>query len=150
MRRLALLIAAAAAATAVLSACGTVGSGDPVSTAPNLSLPPTTVTRTGGVAGVNETLQIDTDGHWAYTNLRANAQSSGTLSDAQRRTLAQLAGSPDLVAEAQAPAPTGVCADAFKYAITVGATKLSFEDCGTAGTGAVKALVAAIVDATPL
>jgi hypothetical protein len=148
MRRLALLLAVATAA--VLAGCGWTGTGDPAGTEASLTLPPTTIIRTGGVAGVDETLRIDPNGQWAYTNKRANAESSGTLSDAQRRTVARLAGSPELAREAQGPTPTVGCADAFNYDVTVGATKISYVDCGTQSASTVKALLTAIVDATPL
>jgi hypothetical protein len=147
MRRLVLLLAAVA--VTALAGCSWTGSGDPVATQPVPNLPPTTITRTGGIANVDETLRIDPNGQWAYTNKRANAESSGTLTDEQRRAVAQLAGSPELLSEAQLPTPS-TCADAFNYVITVGATSLSFVDCGTERAPTVKALVTAIVDATPL
>src|SRR5688572_3505120 len=54
--------------------------------------------RTGGFAGVNETLLVQPDGRWTYTGGRGGEGSgkpqSGQLTPAQRRQLQALVGSP--------------------------------------------------------
>jgi hypothetical protein len=92
------------------------------------------VERTGGIAGVQDTVTVDPDGHWTRGGKRGSA-GTGQLSDDQRSRLRALAGSTELRDEATRKASTGfVCSDAFQYTVTVGATKVRYEECGTNST----------------
>jgi hypothetical protein len=113
------------------------------------ALPPTTVTRRGGLAGVDETVAITADGSWVYTNRRQVTSQRGTLTDAQRTSLVQLVTSPNFLKEAKASPGTSHCNDAFMYSITVGDLHVQYEDCGN-DRPAVMAVVTSVVNATPL
>lgn len=171
------LTAAAAAAllTVVLSACARTPREVPSSTpsvttppptgssppGPTASPPPTTtgaprlttvtVTRTGGIAGVMQQVQIAPDGSWTYTDKRMGRVEHGKLDAAQWQELARLAADPGLMAEArQSPMP-GRCSDAFIYAITVGELTLRYEQCGgPTSRPRTDALIALVLAATPL
>ncbi|GIH10857.1 hypothetical protein Rhe02_89240 [Rhizocola hellebori] len=84
------------------------------------------VARTGGFAGVMDTITIKGDGSWTHpTALTVN----GKLEPAQVTQLQKLATDPRLVTEAAAtPAPTK-CNDTFDYTVTAGAVTISYTDC---------------------
>jgi hypothetical protein len=89
---------------------------------------PITVTRTGGIAGVDDKITVDTDGAWRHTG--RNQDGSGTLSADQRARLTRMAD--DLLRSDEAGRllrPTG-CADVFTYSVTVGNADVRWEDCG--------------------
>lgn len=152
-----LLLAALAAPTALLAGCGQGGSGstpgasasDTADSAP-VSAPTITLTRTGGLAGVNESIEISTDGGWTYTDHRKGTSESGKLTDAQRADLANLALNPDLVTEAQQE-PPGKCADAFVYSVNVAGLAVSFEHCeSSAKRPVLDAVIELVTSATPM
>jgi len=143
------------AAVGLLAACGgvtvneppTASSGAPATTAP--AGPMTiTLTRSGGIAGVHETIVIDTSGNWTYTDQRKAQSQKGTFTPAQLAQLAQLATDPRLAQE-MGGGGTSVCNDAFQYALTIGGQMYRFEDCGQSRP-AVQAILGVIAEATPL
>ena len=80
-----------------------------------------TVTRTGGIAGVRQTIRIAANGWWTYQDGRSGASDSGRLTATQRQLLTRLVTDPDFVREArEAPAPGIVCNDGFVYSLSVG------------------------------
>lgn len=84
--------------------------------------------RTGGFAGVQDTLVVQPDGRWRRTQRTAPAV-SGQLTAPQQEQLRRLAADPRLAAEAaRTPPPTG-CRDAFSYTVTVAGTTVSYVDC---------------------
>lgn len=109
-----------------------------------------TITRTGGLAGVQQVLAVATDGTWTYTDRRSGNTQQGKLTTAQRQNLATLVADPALPAESRA-APAGACADGFIYSIAFGEASVRYEDCGgSAGHPLTRALLALVQDATPL
>ncbi len=120
MHRLALLLSAVAALA--LAACSAAGPA-PAPTGPAASESPTTqpgttmpaieITRTGGFAGVHETLSVDGDGQWRTST------GGGQLGAAAQARLAELLADPGLLTEI-AEAPPGRCCDMFQYTLRIG------------------------------
>jgi hypothetical protein len=99
------------------------------------------INRTGGFAGVNETITIEPDGSWVY-----NGSERGRLTAAQLADIMRLVRDPRLASEMRAP-NQAVCNDAFRYTFRIGELSGSFEDC--ANRPAVNAVLTAIGQATP-
>ena len=116
------------------------------------ALVPLTVTRTGGIAGVRQTVRVATDGSWTYQDGRSGMSESGRLAAAQRQELARLLRDPALLREARRSSPPGVCSDGFVYTLNIGEMVLRYDDdCGTAGDRPVtKAALTLLMDATAL
>jgi hypothetical protein len=92
------------------------------------SLPRITIQRSGGFAGVRDTVTVDPYGAWNATN-RAGAHSAGSLSPEQVSEIRALAGDPRLAAEAGRPRPPTRCRDAFTYQLTVSGAQIAYADC---------------------
>lgn len=84
--------------------------------------------RTGGFAGVQDTLVVQPDGRWRRTR-RTAAAASGQLTAPQREELRRLAADPRLAAEATRTRPPTRCRDAFSYTVTVAGTTVGYVDC---------------------
>ncbi len=111
---------------------------------------PVTIARTGGIAGVAQTVEVATDGSWVYTDQRQNRSERGTMTEAQKKQLDSLVSDPAFVAQlAKGPGPDN-CADAFRYTITFGGETMSFEECGGDDRPKVKAAIDVVTEATPL
>jgi len=121
------VLAVALSTSACDSTHKTAGTGGPGAT-PGAALPRITIVRTGGIAGVNDTLAVEPTGAWTATD-KAGKQRSGQLTTAQVDSLRPLAADPALAGEAgQSRAPSN-CADAFNYVVTVGSERIAYEDC---------------------
>jgi hypothetical protein len=108
-----------------------------------------TITRTGGFAGVNQTIDITADGTWVYQDNRLNQKENGRLTPDQVAQLRQLVNDPAFVTELTKPTPTDlVCNDAFEYTVKVDDRSVSFSDCGDVRP-VVAAAIAAVTAATP-
>jgi hypothetical protein len=145
--------------TGLLAACATPtktpgGAPAPDSTAApsatasaaTTGLPGVSLTRSGGFAGVNQTIVIGADGSWTYTDTRASTTTSGQFTPAQVVQLAQLALDPRVAQEVLISSDT-VCSDTFHYTLAVGAQSATFEDCGQSRP-AVQAMLTFITDNT--
>jgi len=112
---------------------------------------PVSMSRTGGIAGVNQSIEIAADGTWIYADKRSNQTEKGSLGPDQRIQLLRLVSDPafsDQLNRAAKPNPS--CADGFHYTINTGGEPRSFEDCGNSGdVSAVKSAIAAVTEATP-
>jgi hypothetical protein len=109
------------------------------------------VTRTGGIAGVRQRIEIAADGSWTFTDQKAGKSQTGTLTGAQRQQLSTMVADPALAAEAHAAAAPGACADGFTYAIEAGELSLRHQQCGnTVKTPRTDALLRLVTAATPL
>ena len=139
-------------AVLVLAGCGAQdGGAAPTRTPPpeTSAAAPVTVTRTGGLAGVNQSIALSPDGSWVYTDGRRNQTERGTLTDAQRAQVLQLLASPAFAQALSGRATTtAVCNDGFEYTISYGSARFAFTDCGQADAP-VEAVLAALTDATP-
>ena len=89
-----------------------------------------TIRKSGGIAGVNDTIVVDAQGHWTRTS-KSGTTKTGQLTPEQLAQAAKLATDPRLVAEAQTPQSTTNCADAFIYAVSIGPATVSYSDCGS-------------------
>jgi hypothetical protein len=109
------------------------------------------ITRTGGIAGVMQTLVISADGTWTYTDRKSGNTQSGKFTTSQGQDLARLAADPAIVAESRdGGAPPG-CADGYIYTIAVGEASTRYEQCGAATKRPVTdQLLALVHEATPL
>ncbi|MFD2766593.1 protealysin inhibitor emfourin [Micromonospora eburnea] len=107
------------------------------------------LTRSGGFAGLDDTVTVTPDGHWTKVD-RAGATRSGQLDPGDLDRLRQLTADRRLLAEATATDPVSTCADAFTYRLTVGAVTTSYVDCPTehppATTTAVVELLTQVTD----
>jgi hypothetical protein len=91
---------------------------------------PVTVVRSGGIAGLRDTVVVQPDGSWRRTAAVGRGRdSAGTLSAVQLRTLTVLAADPRLRAEAGHTATSTGCVDAFGYSVEVGTTTVRYVDC---------------------
>ncbi|MCW3813042.1 hypothetical protein ONA91_01030 [Micromonospora sp. DR5-3] len=107
------------------------------------------LTKSGGIAGLEDTLTVTPDGHWTRVD-RAGASRTGQLSPADLDRLRQLTADPRLVAEGSATTTT-TCADAFTYRLTVGPVTTGYVDCPPevtppAATAAVVELLTGLTD----
>lgn len=111
---------------------------------------PVSITRTGGLAGVRQTVDISADGSWTYTDARAGASTQGRLTPAQLSALVALLTDPKLIqALSDHATPTGVCNDGFEYTLRFGSSDtFTFVDCGEMAPP-VRAVIEAVTDDTP-
>ncbi|NJC68589.1 hypothetical protein HC031_02450 [Planosporangium thailandense] len=86
------------------------------------------VVRSGGLAGIRDTITVEPQGQWTRVDSAGN-QHTGRLTDDDRNRLRALVGAPGLRAEAGAAATTTRCRDAYLYSLTVGSTHVSYADC---------------------
>jgi hypothetical protein len=128
--------------TGLLAGCATPtnSAGGAPATSPSAAPPSATtpaatgllsvsLTRSGGIAGVNQSIVIGADGTWTYTDKRSGATSSGQFTPAQVVQLAQLASDPRVAQEVLMSSDT-TCNDAFHYTLAVGTQSATFEECG--------------------
>lgn len=125
--------------------------------APDPGSPPRiTLRRTGGLAGVFQTLVVRPDGVWAWTDGRGGsgatpqpAGQQGRLNAAQRAELARLAARPELAAEARLKPGPAKCADGFDYLLAVGRLTVVWGECGSASPPTAVAMTELLASATP-
>jgi hypothetical protein len=125
--------------------------GSPSASSPASSAVAITIEKTGGFAGVRDTIQIDALGSWSRSDKSGKA-ASGQLTAAQVTELQALAADPKLASEAVAAAqaaPTN-CNDTFNYTVSAGPVVLRFTDCPTDSfqPTATKALISYVEKAT--
>jgi hypothetical protein len=133
LRQTVKILCAGALFALVLSGCASTGGppGPAASTpGPAGVVPPITVIRTGGIAGVHDTLHVDATGAWTLTN-KAGVTKNGTFTAADLAALAPLASDPRLLTEATVPPPATKCRDAFNYAVAIAGMHISYTDCPT-------------------
>jgi hypothetical protein len=85
--------------------------------------------KSGGIAGVSESVKVDADGSWQRLDDRT-VVGSGKLTSAQLTRRQQLAADPALAAEAGREVATPRCADGFHYTLSVGFQLIRYEQCG--------------------
>jgi len=136
------------------AAAGPTSSAPPLapSDGPGQPIKSIIVTRSGGLAGLQQTLTVTADGSWTFVDKRANVPTTnGRLSPDQLRQLAAWVTDPAFAAEAKLPGPDGVCNDGITYTLTVGEFTAKYERCGnTAARPITDKILALLVDATAL
>lgn len=110
----------------LLTGCSADPSADP---SPSGSAEGKTVSvhKTGGIAGVDETLTVDAKGAWTQTT--RTGTTSGQLTDIQVKALQELASDPRLQTEARRSTPATNCADAFNYTVRIDSVEIQYVDC---------------------
>ncbi len=148
--------------TAGTSAIPTAGTTPPVPPPPATAKPasatanpPATaatvrVTRTGGIAGLSETVVIAPDGTWVFTDRRTGATQQGRLTAAQVAQLRQLVSTPDLIVEARRPRSNIACADGITWVVNVGDLTVTEVQCGGGNQPATDAVVRFVTDVTAM
>jgi hypothetical protein len=106
------------------------------------------LSRTGGLAGVNQSITIDRDGSWSYGSKGGPAQ-TGSLDQTQLAALRDLVVAPAFLTELRQVETDANCADGFNYAITVGSDSAAWEDCGAAPRPNLNKAIDLITLATP-
>jgi hypothetical protein len=86
-----------------------------------------TITKSGGLAGVQQILTVKPDGSWTFVDKRKTTTVSGTLSVAERQRLAALLHDPALQEEVRQP--SGVCNDGFRYTVQSADVSMRFDQC---------------------
>jgi hypothetical protein len=129
MRRLVMLLLAASLLT--LAGCAKSGTTPGADTG-GINLPPMTISRTGGIAGVMDTLQIEPNGQWSLTS-RGSTPEAGQLDVQAADQITELLANPGLDAEIAAAAPNSQCADQFRYRVRLSGREFAFDDCGNVG-----------------
>lgn len=88
-----------------------------------------TLVKTGGFAGLTETITVQPNGKWKKDNGRTTNR-TGALSAAQVSRLQALLADPQLAAEAkQRPPGTNTCNDTFSYVLMVDYQVIKYEEC---------------------
>ena len=142
-----LLLVGLLAGCATPTGTGPGGPNNPAATT-GATLPGLSLTRTGGFAGVNQTLTVTANGSWTYTDKKTSATETGQFTPAQLGQLAQLAADPRLTSEAL-QSSNRTCTDAFQYTITVGTMNATVQDCAE-DRPAARALLGFLIDNTAL
>jgi hypothetical protein len=110
------------------------GAPSPQRGVPELALPfPVRIERTGGFAGVDQSIAISRDGRWRYSDRRGGTVSSGHLRLWQIWALRRVLRDPALPGSlGDHPAPG--CADAFQYRVVLARwlRVSTYTDCGNA------------------
>ena len=104
--------------------------------------------RTGGIAGVNQKIQISVDGSWTYHD--NGKTQTGTLTDQQISKLQSLVLDDRLSTEAKHK-DTRKCADGFTYTLNAGDLSMTAVYCGDfEARPAFTTLVKYVNDVTPM
>jgi hypothetical protein len=83
----------------------------------------------GGIAGIDQTIEVRPDGSWKRTS-DGNTTSSGKLPGDQMAQLQKLLADPRLPAEGKRATGLGRCSDAFVYVLTTGGLLVHYTACG--------------------
>ncbi|MEV0001250.1 hypothetical protein AB0H28_03040 [Micromonospora sp. NPDC050980] len=143
---------AAVVAALLVPLAGCAGTDPPARVDPTATALPgveVTLVKSGGIAGLTDTITVEPDGHWTRTD-RAGNSKEGQLTGSDLRRLRQLTADPRLTAEAAVTVPATMCADAFNYQLTVGSTTSAYVDCPPQATPppATAEVVDLLTDAT--
>lgn len=108
-----------------------------------------TLVKTGGIAGITETIVVKSDGTWSRKADRGGPATTGKLTAAQMAALQRLVADPRLEAEAS-PTTTGPgrCSDAFVYVLTAGSRRIHYTACGQGARPEVTMAIVALLQST--
>lgn len=91
-----------------------------------------TLVRAGGIAGVQDKVDINRDGSWTATD-KAGKQKMGRLSEDQLDQLVTAAADSKLSNEATRQQKPTACRDAYSFVLTVDTLSVAYVDCPTDG-----------------
>ena len=120
--------AAVAALLLPLAGCARTDAPPVLTDGPSPLATEVVLVKSGGIAGLSDTVRVEPDGHWTRTD-RAGASREGQLATEKLTRLRQLAADPRLAAEAAVTVPPTMCADAFTYRLTIGPNQVGYVDC---------------------
>ncbi|MEU1236190.1 hypothetical protein AB0N38_02185 [Micromonospora aurantiaca] len=120
--------AAVAALLLPLAGCARTDAPPVLTDGPSPLATEVVLVKSGGIAGLSDTVRVEPDGHWTRTD-RAGASREGQLAAEKLTRLRQLAADPRLAAEAAVTVPPTMCADAFTYRLTIGPNQVGYVDC---------------------
>jgi hypothetical protein len=115
---------------ALAAGCGSPAGPAPVGGATPAHPYPLTIQRTGGFAGVDESITVRSDGTWAYTARKGKPAAQGTLAPADLDQVTRTVSDPAFAADVRPQRTQGTCADTFTYSVSVGAETSTFTECG--------------------
>jgi hypothetical protein len=131
-----------------LAGCGAPAGPAPVGGVSAAHPYPLTIQRTGGIAGVNESITVRSDGGWSYTAARGKPAAQGTLTADVLDQVTQTVSNPAFAADVRG-GKAGQCADAFSYAVSIGPETSTFEECGGPDRPLFSALMSVLSKHTP-
>jgi hypothetical protein len=121
---------------------------------PSLEGEVVSLNRSGGLAGLAQTVAVLPDGSWTFSEIRRDKiERTGQLTAAQRRQLNDLLARPALAKEAKiARRQPAKCSDDYLYTLTTGGRTVRWSDCdGQAGRPKTAAAIADLLELwTPL
>ncbi|WP_203730556.1 hypothetical protein [Paractinoplanes durhamensis] len=89
--------------------------------------------RTGGIAGITETITVKADGTWEKDTSKG-AKDSGKLDIGDLGKLTGLASDPRIKTESDRKETTGRCNDTYIYLLIVNYQMVRYDTCPSAGT----------------
>jgi hypothetical protein len=105
-------------------------SPSPGRTSPGLRIEGVTLVRSGGIAGLADTIEVRPDGRWWRGDRRGATKRTGKLNAAQAAQLQKLVMDPRLLAEADQARPgTTNCRDAFSYLLVARHQLIRYTQC---------------------
>ena len=106
--------------------------------------------KSGGIAGISETIVVKADGTWSRVTGKGKPSATGKLTAAQMDQLQKLIADPRLEAEAdRGNSGPGNCADSFEYTLHVRYRLIHYEACGQTNPPEVtKQIIALLQTAT--
>ncbi|MEU2699170.1 MULTISPECIES: hypothetical protein [Micromonospora] len=120
--------AAVAALLLPLAGCARTDAPPVLTDGPSPLATEVVLVKSGGIAGLSDTVRVEPDGHWTRTD-RGGASREGQLAAEKLTRLRQLAADPRLAAEAAVTVLPTMCADAFTYRLTIGPNQVGYVDC---------------------
>jgi hypothetical protein len=109
------------------------GATAPAAPSPTVAFGGVQLVRTGGIAGITETITIRPDGSWNRVTSKG-VKATGKVSPADLTQIARLAADPRLAAEADRKQPSrSRCNDTFSYLLIVGYKMTRYEACPSNG-----------------
>ena len=132
-----------------IAGCGSPGGPAPVGPGSPVHPYPLTITRTGGFAGVDESITLRADGSWSYSGSRGKPAAQGTLTPTELDQITRAVSDPAFPADVRPHRTEGTCNDGFTYSVTVGPETTSFEECGGNDRPLFTALLATLNQHTP-
>ncbi|MET7470191.1 hypothetical protein ACFYON_11445 [Micromonospora sp. NPDC005686] len=124
-------IAAVAALLVPIAGCARTDAPPVITDGPSPLAAEVVLVKSGGIAGVKDTVTVRPDGQWTKTD-RTGAAQEGRLATADLTRLQQLTTDPRLAAETAETKGPDNCADGFTYRLTVGPAQTGYVDCGAA------------------
>ena len=146
----------------VVAGCGAPGGAAPGGPAPGGPAPggpaagttathpyPLTISRTGGFAGVDESITVRSDGGWSYSANRGKPTAQGTLPAPDLAKVTQTLSDPAFGLDVRPHKQNGVCADGFTYSVSIGPETSTFDECGEGDRPLFTALLTVLRQNTP-